>query len=71
MGYSGGNTMKHPIQHDESAVIEQAMEAFLRTALTAKNKHSRIKSNMECRRKLEIRWEEQRLKREIASFDFN
>jgi hypothetical protein len=63
--------MKNSMQHYESDVIEQAMAAFLRQALNAKSKHSRIKYNMECRRKLEIKWEEQRLQREISDFDFN
>jgi len=57
-------------QH-ESDVIEQAMSAFLLDAANAKTKHSKIKANMECRRKLEIKWEERRLAREISEFDFN
>jgi len=63
--------MKNSMQHYESDVIEQAMAAFLRQALNAKSKNSRIKSNMECRRKLEIKWEERRLQRETSEFDFN
>ncbi|MFO1388013.1 PA3496 family putative envelope integrity protein [Cellvibrio sp.] len=63
--------MKESMQHYESDVIEHAMAAFLRQALNAKSKNSRIKYNMECRRKLEIKMEEQRLQREISEFDFN
>ncbi len=63
--------MNQPIQHYESEVIEQAMAAFLLNAVSAKNKSSRIRANMECRRRLEIKWEELRLAREISEFDFN
>jgi hypothetical protein len=56
--------------HD-SDVIGNAMAAFLLHADSAKNKHGKIKTNMECRRKLEIKWEERRLAREISEFDFN
>lgn len=63
--------MKESIQQYESDVIEQAMAAFLRQDLSAKSKNSRIKYNMECRRKLEIKREEQRLQQETSEFDFN
>ncbi len=62
--------MNTSLQH-ESDVIEQAMTAFLMDAANAKSKNSKIKANMECRRKLEIKWEERRLEREISEFDFN
>ncbi|GGY68346.1 hypothetical protein GCM10011613_10700 [Cellvibrio zantedeschiae] len=63
--------MNPSMQNYESDVIEQAMAAFLLQAVNAKSKSSKIKANMECRRKLEIKWEERRLKREISEFDFN
>ena len=63
--------MNQPLQIHDTEVIDQAMTAFLLDGDTAKNKHTRIKANMECRRKLEIKWEEQRLAREISEFDFN
>jgi len=63
--------MNPSMQNYESDVIEQAMAAFLLHAVNAKSKNSKIKANMECRRKLEIRWEERRLAREISEFDFN
>ena len=62
--------MNQPIQIHESDVIDQAMAAFLLDAVEAKTKNKRIKINMECRRKLEIKWEQKRLEREIADFDF-
>lgn len=58
-------------QNYESDMIDQAMAAFLLQAVSAKTKHTKIKTNMECRRKLEIKWEERRLAREISEFDFN
>lgn len=63
--------MNQPIPGYESEVIEQAMAAFLLHAVNAKSRSSKIKANMECRRKLEIKWEERRLAREISEFDFN
>jgi hypothetical protein len=63
--------MNHALQHYEADVMDQAMAAFLLQAVSAKSKHTKIKSNMECRRKLEIKWEERRLAREISEFYFN
>ena len=63
--------MNQALQIHEAEVIDQAMAAFLRDAVNAKGKHKKIKSNMECRRKLEIKWEEKRLARETSEFDFN
>ena len=63
--------MNHHIQTHDAEVIDQAMAAFLLDSVSAKSKHKRIKANMECRRKLEIKWENKRLEREISEFDFN
>ncbi len=63
--------MNQALQIHESNVMSKAMAAFLRDAINAKGKHKKIKTNMECRRKLEIKWEEKRLKRETSEFDFN
>jgi len=63
--------MSHALQNHEAEVIDQAMAAFLRDAINAKGKHKKIKTNMECRRKLEVKWEQKRLAREILEFDFN
>lgn len=63
--------MNQPIHMHDAEVIDQAMTAFLLDAINAKSKHTRIKVNMECRRKLEIKWEERRLEREISEFDFS
>jgi hypothetical protein len=63
--------MNQALQIRDTEVIDQAMAAFLRDAINAKGKHKKIKNNMECRRKLEIKWEEKRLARETSEFDFN
>lgn len=63
--------MSQALHVHEAEVIDQAMAAFLRDAVNAKGKHKKIKTNMECRRKLEIKWEEKRLARDISEFDFN
>ncbi len=55
----------------ETDIIEQAMAAYLMDAANARTKTRKIKQNMECRRKLEIKWEERRLEKEIAEFEFN
>ena len=63
--------MNHLLQTHDTEVIDQAMAAFLLDSVNAKSKHKKIKTNMECRRKLEIKWEQRRLEREISEFDFN
>lgn len=63
--------MNQSISMQDVDVLEQAMAAYLMDAVNATGKRKKIKVNMECRRKLEIKWEEQRLQREIAEFEFN
>lgn len=63
--------MNQPLQIHDAEVIDQAMTAFLLDAVDATSKNTKIKVNMECRRKLEIKWEERRLEREISEFDFS
>ena len=63
--------MNQQAQFHDADVMDQAMNAYLMDAVVAKNKTKKIRVNMECRRKLEIKWEEQRLQREISEFDFN
>lgn len=58
-------------QFHDADMMDQAMNAYLIDAVVAKNKTRKIRVNMECRRKLEIKWEEQRLQREISEFNFN
>ena len=63
--------MNQPLQIHDAEIMDQAMAAFLLDAVNAKSKHTKIKTNMACRRKLEIKWEEKRLARETSEFDFN
>jgi hypothetical protein len=63
--------MNPRIHTHDADIIEQAMTAFLLDSASAKSKHKKIKVNMECRRRLEIKREQQRLAREISEFDFN
>jgi len=63
--------MNQPMQLHDSDVIDQAMANYLLNAIDAKSKHKKVKANMECRRKLEIKWEERKLQREILEYDFN
>lgn len=61
----------NPSQHvQDDDVLDQAMAAFLADAINAKVKNKKIKTNMECRRKLEIKSEQRRLAQEISDFDF-
>ena len=63
--------MNQQAQFHDADVMDQAMNAYLMDAVAAKNKTKKIRVNMECRRKLEIKWEEQRLQRQISEFDFS
>jgi hypothetical protein len=63
--------MQIQTQFHDAEIMDQAMNAFLMNAVVAKNKTKKMRLNMECRRKLEIKWEERRLQREISEFDFN
>ncbi len=63
--------MKPSIQRHDNDVIDHAMAIYMLDAIVTKTKHKKTKLNMECRRKLEIKWEERRLKRDISEFDFN
>ncbi len=63
--------MNQPTPIHDAEVIDQAMAAFLLDAIDAKSKHKKIKVNMECRRKLEIKSEQRKLERELLEYDFN
>jgi hypothetical protein len=63
--------MNQALQHHDFDVMEIAMSAYLLDASAARSKHNKIKMNMECRRKLEIKAEERQLERTISEFDFN
>lgn len=63
--------MKPSVQRHDNDVIDHAMAIYMLDTIATKSKHKKTKVNMECRRKLEIKWEERRLKRDISEFDFN
>jgi len=63
--------MKTSVQLRDSNLLEQAMASYLLDNQASQHKHKKVKINMECRRKLEIKSEERRLKRDILEFDFN
>ncbi len=63
--------MNQPAQLHDADIIDHAMTAYLLDAVAARSKNNRVRINMECRRKLEIKWEERRLQRAISEFDFN
>lgn len=63
--------MNQPFNMREADTLNQAMAAFLQDAVAAQTKHSKIKNNMACRRKLEIKREQARLAREIVEYEFN
>ena len=54
----------------ELELIENAMANFIADVVASRNKKQQIRRNMECRRKLEERREEKRLKRETCEYEF-
>jgi hypothetical protein len=63
--------MNQPLNFRDADVLDQAMSDYLLGAVAAKRKTTNIKTNMECRRKLEIKKEELRLARELSEYEFN
>ncbi|HCS66227.1 MAG TPA: hypothetical protein DIW64_20350 [Cellvibrio sp.] len=51
-------------------LIENAMAIFIADVVVSKGKRQQIRRNMECRRKLEEKWEEKKLKRETCEYEF-
>ena len=62
--------MNQAAQPQDSEVMDYAMSAYLSDFIAAKNRSNRVKINMECRRKLEIKSEERRLIHATSEFDF-
>lgn len=54
----------------ELQLIEAAMANFIADVVVSKSKKRRMHRNMECRRKLEEKQEEKRLKRETCEYEF-
>lgn len=51
-------------------LIENAMASFIADVVVSKGKKQQIRRNMECRRKLEEKWEERKLQRETCEYEF-
>lgn len=51
-------------------LIENAMAIFIADVVASRGKKQQIRRNMECRRKLEEKWEEKKLKRETCEYEF-
>lgn len=51
-------------------LIENAMAIFIADVVVSRGKKQQIRRNMECRRKLEEKWEEKKLRRETCEYEF-
>jgi len=51
-------------------LIENAMASFIADVVISKGKKQQLRRNMECRRKLEEKWEERKLQRETCEYEF-
>lgn len=56
---------------DELEIIESAMANFIADVVVSKSKKQQIRRNMECRRKLEEKWEAKKLARETCEYEFD
>mgnify|MGYP003575339013 FL=1 len=54
----------------ELELIENAMASFIADVVVSKGKKQQMRRNMECRRKLEEKWEEKKLLRETCEYEF-
>ncbi len=54
----------------ELELIERAMATFIADVVVSKSKKQQIRRNMECRRKLEEKWEAKKLQRETCEYEF-
>lgn len=52
-------------------LIEKAMANFIADVVVSKSKRQQIRRNMECRRKLEQKWEAKKLARETCEYEFD
>lgn len=56
--------------HNELEIIDEAMASFIADVVVSKSKKQKMRRNMECRRKLEEKWEERKLRRETSEYEF-
>ena len=62
--------MEQNLIANDSFLIENALTDFIHSAAAANKKAQKIRQNMAYRRKLELRMEEMRLRRETCEFEF-
>jgi len=55
----------------ELELIESAMASFIADVVVSKSKKQQIRRNMECRRKLEEKREEKKLRQETCEYEFD
>lgn len=63
--------MSEMITLSEEDLIENAMASFIADVVISKGKKQQIRRNMECRRKLEEKWEAKKLQRETCEYEFD
>ena len=56
--------------HTELEILDDAMASFIADVVVSKSKKQKMRRNMECRRKLEERREEKKLRRETCEYEF-
>ncbi len=56
---------------NEQELLDSAMASFIADVVISKSKRQQIRRNMECRRKLEEKWEEKKLARETCEYEFD
>lgn len=62
--------MSNPNAVNEQELLDNAMASFLADVMASKTKRQQMRRNMECRRKLEQKWEAKRLARETCEYEF-
>lgn len=62
--------MRQTALADDTTMTDNMQNAFVIEKIVAHKKAQNVRKNMECRRKLELRREEQRLRRETCEFEF-
>lgn len=56
--------------HGDLEMLDEAMANFIADVVVSKSKKQKLRRNMECRRKLEEKWEARKLRRETSEYEF-
>ncbi len=56
---------------NDQELLDSAMASFIADVVISKSKRQQIRRNMECRRKLEEKWEAKKLQRETCEYEFD